>query len=163
MSKVDWHAIKLQVCVYFLAAIALCARFQEAYVFMSADWVHVVYHKGWNTRSVNARDFLYLSIIYSIVRYIPVLPLASDGADNRKIQKVARFGNTSGTKIALDQRVFVILILEKKGLWQIHNSVSVHSSLDRRGVRKVGGDVIAWGCGAFCLFDYRNIFNWAFS
>ena len=89
-----------------------------------------------------------------------MLPLASDGADNRKIQKVTSFENTSGAKIALDERVFVILIFEKKGLSQIHNSVSVHSSLICRGVRKVGGGVIAWGCGAsFCLFDYRNIFN----
>ena len=28
------------------------------------------------------------------------------------------FENTSGAKIALDERVFVILIFEKKGLWQ---------------------------------------------
>ena len=45
MSKVDWHGIKLPVCVYFLVAIALCAWFQEVYVFMSAGWIRVVYHK----------------------------------------------------------------------------------------------------------------------
>ena len=31
------------MCVYFLSAIALCARSQEVYVFMSAGCIHVVY------------------------------------------------------------------------------------------------------------------------